>query len=139
MQYKFMASEVGDPITGCVSNWVNAGQCINNGVLQMQASQACNPTYYYPDFLMTDTLCITSNFSYEIRLRNLNPTPLNLSAYDVYLKILNTSGITTGVTLMDANPNYDWSQIYTSLYAGASSVGNVPRCNIPAIYVLSRA
>jgi hypothetical protein len=79
-------------ITGCVSNWVAAGQYIHNGVLQMPANQTCDPTYYYPESLMTDSLCITPDFTFEVRLRNLNPTPpLNLSAYDVYLKILNTS------------------------------------------------
>jgi gliding motility-associated-like protein len=109
----------------CTSNWLDAGQYVHNGVLQMLANQTCNPNYYYPEFKMLDTLCITPDFRYEVRLRNLNPAPVNLSAYDVYLQIYNSSGINTGVILMDANPTYDWSQVYTRLYAGTSSVGNL--------------
>jgi hypothetical protein len=105
---------------GCTSPWANAGQYVNNGVLQMLANQTCSPQYYYPDFNMTSNLCVTNNFTYEIRLRNLNPAPVNLSAYDVYLQILAANNVTTGVTLMDGGAAHNWAQPFTRLFAGAA-------------------
>jgi len=114
----------------CFSPWVNAGQFVNPatntgtgvGVMQMPVTNTpcATNTNFYPEFQINGNLCITNNFSYQVRFRNQNPLtyPNTFSAYDVYIKLRSAGNQESGVALFDANANYNWASAFTNLYAG---------------------
>jgi gliding motility-associated-like protein len=110
----------------CTSGWLNASQFIGNGVAHVPTNLSCDPTYYYSELEMTDTMCITNNFTYEIRLRN-PASGGGIDSYDVGIS-LTGSGINTGCQLIGSNGINGpvWAQQFTSAFAGTNTVTNNP-------------
>jgi hypothetical protein len=91
-----------------------------SGVLQAPP-QSFYPLPYFVNFNFKDTICITNNFSFEVRLKN-DPANGGAASGDTWMGI-NGSGIAAGC-LLEGTPA---GQIYTSIYAGSSWVGNIPQ------------
>jgi len=107
---------------------LGASSFISNGILKVPISLSSITSCLNSDgsgcpksFIeFKDTMCITNNFSFEVRLKN--PKPDGILAYDTYIEILSSGGMSSGCQLMgDAGAQY-----FDNAFAGNQSKGNVP-------------
>ncbi len=85
-------------------------------------------SYYWSGFELQDTLCITSNFAAELRVKT--GPPLGIAAYDTHFGILTTNGA-CGINLMGAA----WGMPWTSIYVMNTTVlSNHPSLIFPSLY-----
>ena len=66
-------------------------------------------SYYWTQFTLKDTMCITNDFSIEFKIKSGPPT--GISAYDTYLGIKTTNGV-CGMSLMGEAWGQPWTGIY---------------------------
>lgn len=112
---------------GAPNHYLNASQFINGGVCY--APPSISPwSYYWSNFKFKDTLCVTSNFSVEFRLKT--GPPHGISAYDTWIRLYTTGGECSIAMMGDA-----WGQPWTSLSVmGTTLLSNSPLLIFPSLY-----
>jgi gliding motility-associated-like protein len=81
---------------------------VKNGQLRIEPS-ATTRSLYWTNFELTAPICLSDNFSYEIRFKN-NSALNGFSAYDVAMAMLSPNGI-TGCTLMGDPVGQPWTSL----------------------------
>lgn len=96
-----------------------------NGVATIKSNLACNNSYYYPQFLLKDSLsCISNNFAIEFRIRNSYNIG-GIADYDLYFNLYaknDTGLLNTSLAIMDTLGR----QQFTKASFGAIEVTNSP-------------
>lgn len=100
-------------------------QAMSNGSLKVPANllKTNDPNHllYATSFQFRDTVCITDNFTFETRIRNVQALG-GVSAYDTRIEIIG-SGMNAGASLIDIM-DISWAQPYTSAWVGGTSITN---------------
>src|SRR5690606_19741748 len=73
------------------------------------------------NFRFRDTVCITDNFTFETRVRNVDNLG-GVSAYDTRIEILG-SGMNAGASLIDIS-EISWAQPFTAAWVGGTNISN---------------
>lgn len=109
------------------NQYLNASQFINGGTCY--APPSLSPwSYYWSNFKFKDTLCITSNFSVEFKIKT--GPPEGISAYDTWIRLYTTGGMCSITMMGDA-----WGQPWTSLSVmGTTLLSNSPLLIFPSLY-----
>jgi gliding motility-associated-like protein len=81
---------------------------VRNGELRIQPTST-NRSLYWTNFEFNAPICLTDNFSYEVKFKN-NSALNGFSAYDVALGLLTSNG-STGCTLMGDPIGQQWTNI----------------------------
>lgn len=93
---------------------------VRNGELRIAPTET-NKSLYWTNFELRTPMCLTDNFSFEVRFRN-NNTMNGFSAYDVAIGLLTNSG-STGCTLMGDVIGQRWTNI---VVAGQALITDQP-------------
>lgn len=105
--------------------WVGPSSFVSNGIAKVPGGVgACpfTPSTYFTQIEMLDTLCITNNFSFEVRVRNNS-----IFRNDISVSLIG-SGQTTGCYLIGYNAGDPVDQMgaaqFSSAFVGGTTISN---------------